>query len=84
MGSLDEILSSVDAASGKKILMSAEILRKHVLGDPQVLQDDQHGKNWFQQDFRFETQSTSEFRINTPQVYSSPRNAVLSQLYTMP
>ena len=36
-----------------------------------------------QQDFRFETPKAQLiFRINTPKVYSSPRNAVLSQLYT--
>ena len=44
------------------------------------------GKYWsslFQQDFRFETPKAHlTFRINTSQVYSSPRNAVLSQLYT--
>ena len=82
--SLDEILSSVDAASGTENSDELrEVLRKHVLGDPQVLQDDHHGKIWFQQDFRFETPKAHlTFRINTPQVYSSPRNAVLSQLYT--
>ena len=82
--SLDEILSSVDAASGKENSDELrEVLRKHVLGEPQVLQDDQHGKIWFQQDFRFQTPKAHlTFRIKTPQVYSSPRNAVLSQLYT--
>ena len=68
--SLDEILRSVDAASGtEKSYELREVLRKHVLGDPQVLQDDQHGKIWFQQDFRFETPKAHlSFRINTPQV----------------
>jgi len=82
--SLDEILNSVDATSGTGNTDALrELLRKHVLGDPQVLQDDEYGKIWFQQDFRFETPKAHlTFRINTPQVYSSPRNAVLSQLYT--
>ena len=82
--SLDEILNSVDATSetGNTDALR-ELLRKHVLGEPQVLQDDEYGKIWFQQDFRFETPKAHlSFRINTPQVYSSPRNAVLSQLYT--
>ncbi|GIT70809.1 MAG: hypothetical protein Ct9H300mP28_06230 [Pseudomonadota bacterium] len=82
--SLDEILNSVDATSGTGNTDALrELLRKHVLGEPQVLQDDEYGKIWFQQDFRFETPKAHlTFRINTPQVYSSPRNAVLSQLYT--
>ena len=82
--SLNEILSSIDAFSGtENFVEKREILRKHVIGEPQVLQDDKHGKIWFQQDFRFETPKAHlKFRINTPHVYSSPRNAVLSQLYT--
>ncbi len=82
--SLDEILNSVEATSGTENTDELrEVLRKHVLGKPQILQDDQYGKIWFQQDFRFETPKAHlTFRINTPQVYSSPRNAVLSQLYT--
>ncbi len=82
--SLDDILSSVASYSGTDNFNDQrELLRKHVVGDPKVLQDNKYGKIWFQQDFRFETpKAYMKFRINTPQVYSSPRNAVLSQLYT--
>jgi len=53
------------------------------LGNPQILRDDEFGKIWFQQDYRFETpKAQMTFRINSTEVYSSPRNAVLSQLYT--
>ena len=52
-GSLNEILSSIDTFSGtENFVEKREILRKHVIGEPQVLQDDKHGKIWFQQDFR--------------------------------
>ena len=82
--SLDEILSSVGATYDmENIDEIRELLRKHVLGKPKILKDDQNGKIWFQQDFRFETPKAHlTFRINTPQVYFSPRKAVLSQLYT--
>ena len=60
-----------------------ELLPKHALGNPQILRDDEFGKIWFQQDYRFETpKAQMMFRINSTEVYSSPRNAVLSQLYT--
>ena len=81
---LDELLNSADIPSpAEKTGELKELLRKHTLGDPKIIQDDEFGKIWFQQDFRFETPKAQLiFRINTPKVYSSPRNAVLSQLYT--
>ena len=83
-GSWDEILTAVDftpeADSAKQL---KELLRKHALGYPQLLKDDEFGKIWFQQDYRFETpKARLIFRINSAEVYSSARNAVLSQLYT--
>ncbi len=81
--SLDELFSYVEASSETENFNDQrELLRKHVIGDPEVLKDDMYGKIWFQQDFRFETpKAYLKFRINTPKVYSSPRKAVLSQLY---
>ena len=66
--SLDEILSSVDVASRTENSDELrEVMRKRVLGDPQILQDDHHGKIWFQQDFRFEIPIAHlKFRITTP------------------
>ena len=53
------------------------------MGNPETIQDDEFGKIWFQQDFRFETPKAHlMFQIHSAHVYSSPRNAVLSQLYT--
>ena len=81
--SLDVILNTVDASFKKENFgEKRELLRKHVIGEPYILKDDKHGKIWFQQDFRFVTPKAHlKFRINTHKVYSSPRNAVLSQLY---
>lgn len=71
---------SPQADSSEKL---RELIRKHALGNPKILQDDEFAKIWFQQDFRFETPKAQlMFRIHSPEVYSSPRNAVLSQLYT--
>ena len=82
--SLDELLISADFKPGTDLFGHVrELLRKHALGNPKIIQDDDFGKIWFQQDFRFETpKAYLMFRINSPHVYSSPRNAVLSQLYT--
>ncbi|HHZ78877.1 MAG TPA: hypothetical protein EYN57_08070 [Candidatus Lambdaproteobacteria bacterium] len=82
--SWDELLTSINippqSNDAEKL---RELLRKHALGNPQIIQDDEFGKIWFQQDFRFETPKAQlMFRIHSPEVYSSPRNAVLSQLYT--
>ena len=82
--SWDELLTSINippqSNDAEKL---RELLRKHGLGNPQIIQDDEFGKIWFQQDFRFETPKAQlMFRIHSPEVYSSPRNAVLSQLYT--
>ena len=82
--SWDELLTSADIPP-KAVYAGAlrELLRKHALGNPIIIQDDEFGKIWFQQDFRFETPKAHlMLRINSPHVYSSPRNAVLSQLYT--
>ncbi|MED5241554.1 MAG: insulinase family protein [SAR324 cluster bacterium] len=82
--SWDELLNAVNV-SPQVVSVDAlkELLRKHALGNPQILRDDEFGKIWFQQDYRFETpKAQMMFRINSTEVYSSPRNAVLSQLYT--
>ena len=79
-----ELLNAVNV-SPQEVSVDAlrELLRKHALGNPQILRDDEFGKIWFQQDYRFETpKAQMMFRINSTEVYSSPRNAVLSQLYT--
>jgi insulysin len=83
-GSLDELLAAVNIPPQTDYAEALrELLRKHALGNPQILQDDEFGKIWFQQDYRFETPKAQLiFRINSAEVYSSPRNAVLSQLYT--
>lgn len=59
-----------------------ELLRKHALGAPVSLLNSNRANVWFQQDFRFDSPKAQLlFRINTPEVYASPRHAVLSQLY---
>lgn len=82
--SWNELLTSVNIPPHAEYSDSIkELLRKYALGEPQLLQNDEFGKIWFQQDFRFETPKAHlMFRIHSPDVYSSPRNAVLSQLYT--
>ena len=82
--SWDELLTAVNILPQADYAEALrELLRKHALGKPQILRDDEFGKIWFQQDYRFETpKAQMMFRINSAEVYSSPRNAVLSQLYT--
>jgi len=59
-----------------------QLLKKHILGKPQIILEDELIKFWFQQDFRFkQPKAKLILRINSPKVYSSPRNAVLTQLY---
>ena len=60
-----------------------ELLAKHALGNPVILRNDSHTRIWYQQDFRFRKPKTRIiFRVRSPLVYDSPRNAVLSQLYS--
>jgi insulysin len=81
--SLDELLTSAEFKSETDLATFRELLGKHALGNPETIQDDEFGKIWFQQDFRFETPKAHlMFQIHSAHVYSSPRNAVLSQLYT--
>jgi len=82
--SWEELLTSVDISPKADYTAPfLGFLRKHALGNPIKIQDDEFGKIWFQQDFRFETPKASlMLRINSPHVYSSSRDAVLSQLYT--
>ncbi len=59
-----------------------ELLKKHALPTPVKILDAERGQVWFQQDYRFDSPKAQlHFRIETPEVYASPRNAVLSQLY---
>ncbi len=59
-----------------------ELLQKHALPAPVKILDADRGQVWFQQDYRFDSPKAQlHFRIETPEVYASPRHAVLSQLY---
>ena len=81
---LDEILKKV-GFQGTTVERRAfrETLAKHAQGSPILLNDDPQSRVWYQQDFRFRTPKTRlMFRIHSPKVYESAKNAVLSQLYT--
>ena len=60
-----------------------KLIFKHALARPQKILDNEQGEVWFQQDLRFHTPKAElTLLIHTPRVYSSPKSAVLSQLYT--
>ncbi len=59
-----------------------QVILKHALVQPEKIVDNERGEIWFQQDLRFDTPKAHlTYLINTPEVYRSPRSAVLSQLY---
>ena len=46
-----------------------------------MLLDNERGRIWFQQDYRFATpKARIVLRLHSPEVYASPQRAVLSQL----
>ncbi len=81
--SLEDLLESLNYKSHEeKSKIFSQLLQKHILAEPQILRDDEFGKIWFQQDYRFNTPKAKIiFRIHSPEVYASERSAVLSQLY---
>jgi len=57
------------------------LVLKHVVPEPEVLLDNERGRIWFQQDYRFATpKARIVLRLHSPEVYASPQRAVLSQL----
>lgn len=58
------------------------VLRNHLAAVPEQLLNEDWGQLWFVQDVRFTTPKASiQLLLNTPEVYQSPRQAVLAQLY---
>jgi len=79
--SFDKLLTGISPQAENEETLK-HLLRKHVLVKPKVILENNFCKIWFQQDFRFKTPKANLlFKIHSPEVYSSPRNAVLSQLY---
>ncbi|MBF0350642.1 MAG: insulinase family protein [SAR324 cluster bacterium] len=59
-----------------------KLLIKHVMDVPEKIIETPFAEVWFQQDIHFESPKGQVFILfNTPQVYETPRHAVLSQLY---
>ena len=60
-----------------------KLILKHATAQPEKILDNEQGEVWFQQDIVFGTPKAQiTLQIHTPQVYQSPRSAVLAQLYT--
>ncbi len=66
----------------QKIEPFRQLIFKHAAAQPEKILDNEQGEVWFRQDLRFGTPKAKiRLLIHTPQVYQSPRSAVLAQLY---
>jgi len=79
--SFDSLLKGISPLPVNEVTLK-KLLRKHLIGIPEILIDNSVIKFWFQRDFRFKTPKAKLIlRIHSPIVYSSPKNSVLAQLY---
>ena len=79
--SLEKLITGISPLAENEETLK-HFLRKHVLVIPHPIIDGKFTKFWFQQDLRFKKPKAKLIlRINSPVVYTSPRNAVLTQLY---
>ena len=79
--SWSELAAALQLPQGKQKAVRTIIMR-HAVEEPQRLVDLPKGRVWFQPDFRFEQpKGRVMLRILTPEVYATPRHAVLTQLY---
>ena len=79
--SWSELAAALQLPQGQQKAARTVIMR-HALEEPQRLVDLPKGRVWFQPDFRFEQpKGRVMLRILTPEAYSTPRHAVLTQLY---
>ncbi len=79
--SWSELAAALQLPQGQQKAARTVIMR-HAVEEPQRLVDLPKGRVWFQPDFRFEQpKGRVMLRILTPEAYSTPRHAVLTQLY---
>ncbi|HIL88329.1 MAG TPA: hypothetical protein EYM25_06425 [Deltaproteobacteria bacterium] len=73
--------TALAALSPEQRSQARGLVLKHVVPEPEVLLDNERGRIWFQQDYRFETpKARIVLLLHSPEVYASPQRAVLSQL----